>query len=93
MARGRRRSRIVDRPRIAAELGLLAGGAIGNIIDRVAFGKVSDFIVWKAGRYEWPTFNVADAALVIGVVTLLLDARAEDTKAAAAPGGESAKRT
>ncbi len=45
--------------------------------DRVSFGRVTDFIVWKVsagGRvYEWPTFNIADAALVIGVALLLID--------------------
>lgn len=62
---------------LAAKLGLLAGGAVGNIIDRALFGRVTDFIVWKitsGGRvYEWPTFNIADAALVIGVALLLID--------------------
>lgn len=61
--------------RLAAELGLLAGGALGNITDRIMFGRVTDFVVWKAGTYEWPTFNVADAALVVGVVGLLFDLR------------------
>jgi signal peptidase II len=60
--------------RIAAELGLLAGG-LGNLIDRVAFGRVTDFVVWKAGGYEWPTFNLADAWLVVGVIGLLIDTR------------------
>ena len=60
--------------RIAAELGLLAGGALGNIIDRIVYGRVTDFVVWgRVGAYEWPTFNIADAALVIGVIGLLID--------------------
>lgn len=62
---------------LATKLGLLAGGAVGNIVDRVLYGRVTDFIVWKAtvgGKvYEWPTFNIADAALVIGVALLLID--------------------
>ncbi len=37
------------------------------------FGRVTDFIVWKYGAHEWPTFNVADAALVIGVCLMALD--------------------
>jgi signal peptidase II len=61
--------------RLAGELGLLAGGALGNIVDRVAFGRVTDFVVWKVGTHEWPTFNVADAALVVGVLGLLFDMR------------------
>jgi signal peptidase II len=69
--------------RIGAELGLLAGGAIGNIIDRAVFGRVTDFIVWKAGSYEWPTFNVADAALVVGVIALVFELRPEEKKRAA----------
>ena len=59
--------------RLAAELGLLAGGALGNIIDRALYSKVTDFIVWKVGSHEWPTFNVADAALVVGIAGLLFD--------------------
>jgi signal peptidase II len=64
--------------RLASELGLLGGGALGNIIDRVAFGRVTDFIVWKVGAHEWPTFNVADAALVLGIVGLFFDLRPEE---------------
>ena len=59
--------------RIAAELGLLAGGAIGNLIDRAAYGYVTDFILWKMGAHRWPNFNVADAALLIGIAGLLID--------------------
>jgi signal peptidase II len=59
--------------RLAAELGMVAGGAVGNIVDRVAIGRVTDFVVWKVGVHEWPTFNVADAALVVGVIGLLID--------------------
>jgi signal peptidase II len=59
--------------RLAVELGLLAGGALGNFIDRLRFGHVTDFVVWRIGIHEWPTFNIADAALVLGVVGLLLD--------------------
>ena len=66
--------------RLGAELGLLAGGALGNVIDRVASGRVTDFIVWRAGAHEWPTFNIADAALVVGVIGLLFDMRPEEAK-------------
>ena len=59
--------------RLGAELGLLAGGAIGNMWDRAVYGKVTDFIVWRYGSHEWPTFNIADAALVVGVLGLALD--------------------
>jgi signal peptidase II len=69
-----------DARRLGAELGLLAGGALGNVIDRLAFGRVTDFIVWRVGSHEWPTFNIADAALVVGVVGLLFDMRPEEAK-------------
>ena len=62
-----------DQRRLAAALGLVGGGAIGNVIDRLAFGKVTDFVVWKWYEHEWPTFNVADAALCVGVGLLFLD--------------------
>ena len=54
-------------------LAIIAGGAIGNLIDRIRDGAVTDFVRWKAGAHTWPIFNVADAALVIGVILLLLD--------------------
>jgi signal peptidase II len=54
-------------------LAVIAGGAIGNLIDRVRDGAVTDFVRWKAGGHAWPIFNVADAALVIGVMLLFLD--------------------
>ena len=59
--------------RLHVALGLIGGGAIGNLVDRVLFGRVTDFIVWKKGVHEWPAFNVADAALCIGVGLMLLD--------------------
>jgi signal peptidase II len=70
--------------RNALELGLLAGG-LGNLIDRVAFGRVTDFVVWRAGSFEWPTFNVADAWLVLGVVGLLFDLKPPLTSSASEP--------
>jgi signal peptidase II len=57
---------------LAAGMGLLAGGALGNLIDRVAFGRVTDFVVWRVGSHVWPTFNVADAVLLIGVLGLMI---------------------
>jgi signal peptidase II len=58
---------------LVAALGLLAGGAAGNLIDRVYAGRVTDFIVWKYQAHEWPVFNVADTALCVGAGLLLLD--------------------
>ncbi len=70
-----RRSDLRHPLRIAAELGLVVGGALGNAIDRVVYGHVTDFVVWKIGTHEWDTFNIADAALVVGILALLLDSR------------------
>ena len=46
---------------------LIAGGALGNVIDRMRLGAVTDFIRWRAGDHLWPIFNVADALLVVGI--------------------------
>jgi signal peptidase II len=58
---------------VAAALGAIAGGAIGNVIDRVRFGAVVDFIHAHAFGWSWYVFNVADAAIVCGVGVLLVD--------------------
>lgn len=52
--------------------GAIAGGAVGNLIDRVRYGSVVDFLDFYVGRYHWPAFNVADTAIVIGVGLFLL---------------------
>jgi signal peptidase II len=54
-------------------LSLLLGGAVGNLIDRMRFGEVIDFLDVYWQRYHWPAFNVADSAITIGVILLLLD--------------------
>jgi len=59
--------------RLHVALGLIGGGAIGNLVDRVIYGRVTDFIVWKKGTLEWPAFNIADAALCIGVALMVID--------------------
>ena len=59
--------------RLQVALGLVGGGAIGNLIDRVMYGRVTDFIVWHVKDHEWPAFNIADAALCIGVGLMVLD--------------------
>jgi len=56
-----------------AALGLVIGGAIGNVIDRFRFGAVVDFLHFHVGDFHWPAFNVADAAICIGAGLLLLD--------------------
>jgi signal peptidase II len=59
--------------RMHAALGLVGGGAIGNLVDRILYGRVTDFIVWHYKGHEWPAFNIADAALVVGVALMGLD--------------------
>ena len=55
-------------------LAMILGGAVGNLIDRVGAGSVTDFLrVHAADRWEWPSFNVADSAITVGVVLLALD--------------------
>ena len=48
-------------------LGLIGGGALGNVIDRLRFGSVIDFLDFYVGRHHWPAFNVADSAICVGV--------------------------
>jgi signal peptidase II len=62
----------IKRPWTAAATGLILGGDLGNVIDRMRLGYVVDFIVWHIGEhYYWPTFNIADSAIVVGVFILL----------------------
>ena len=51
---------------------LIAGGAVGNLIDRIRFGAVIDFLDFYIGRYHWPAFNVADSAITAGVFIAVL---------------------
>jgi len=55
------------RPGSRVALGLIAGGIVGNVVDRVRVGHVVDFLYFYVGRYHWPAFNVADSAICIGV--------------------------
>jgi signal peptidase II len=71
---------------------LVAGGAVGNLVDRIIAGRVSDFIVWKYHGHEWPAFNVADAALVVGVCLMALDMMLDRRRAAAPPEGAKGRR-
>ena len=58
---------------VAWALAMVIGGAVGNLIDRVAYGKVVDFLSAHWNEYYWPAFNVADSFIVIGVILLLWD--------------------
>jgi signal peptidase II len=65
--------RRIDRLWIAAAVGLIVGGALGNALDRFRYGGVVDFLDFHAFGYHWYTFNLADSAIVIGVAFLLLE--------------------
>jgi len=73
--------RVVDRL-VAVGIGLIIGGALGNVVDRLRFGAVADFFDFHAFGYHWYVFNVADAAIVIGVGLLVFESlfRAERAK-------------
>lgn len=58
---------------VALGLGLILGGALGNAIDRFAYGWVADFYYFHVGSFHWYVFNIADVAIVIGVALLLAD--------------------
>jgi len=57
---------------VAAALGLIVGGALGNVVDRVRFDAVADFLDFHFERHHWPAFNVADSCIVIGAGVLML---------------------
>ena len=63
----------VTSPLLAVAIGLIIGGAVGNVIDRIRLGAVVDFLDFHAGLYHWPAFNVADSAICVGVAAMLLD--------------------
>jgi len=56
---------------LSAALSLILGGAIGNVIDRLRFDAVVDFLDFHVAGYHWPAFNVADSAITVGVVLML----------------------
>lgn len=58
---------------LTAGLTLILGGAAGNLIDRVSYGEVIDFLDFHVAAWHWPAFNVADAAVTIGVLLLIID--------------------
>ena len=60
-------------PLLAMAIGLVIGGAVGNVIDRLRLGAVVDFLDFHVGAIHWPAFNVADSAICVGVAVMLLD--------------------
>jgi len=74
-------ARKIERPLLALSVGLVMGGAVGNAIDRARFGAVADFLDFKALHFPW-VFNVADSAISVGVVLLLIDSFVSERKPA-----------
>ncbi|MFN2309891.1 MAG: signal peptidase II [Gammaproteobacteria bacterium] len=65
--------RLHPRERVTAVgLALILGGAVGNLIDRALYGHVVDFIDWHYGDWHWPAFNIADSAITLGAVLVVL---------------------
>ena len=58
---------------VSAALGMIVGGALGNVIDRIHYGAVADFLDFYIGDFHWPAFNVADTGITIGVIVLVLE--------------------
>jgi len=58
-------------------LAFVAGGAVGNLIDRIYYGVVTDFVLWRYKTSEWPVFNIADVVLVVGVGLMFIDIQKE----------------
>jgi signal peptidase II len=68
--------------RTALPLALIVGGALGNLIDRIRFGYVIDFVHWYYGSFHWPVFNLADSAISIAAVLLIAFSFRIENKAA-----------
>ena len=75
----------------AVALGLVMGGAIGNVIDRIRFGAVADFLDFSRLYFPW-IFNVADAAITIGIVILLLDMLLQEKEAAPKEASDAGRK-
>lgn len=81
---------------LLSSLALIVGGAVGNLLDRLASGAVTDFLDVYVGTYHWPAFNVADSAITVGIGLMILDsfrshrkggtANARDSERAAVSG-------
>jgi signal peptidase II len=75
----------VTTPLGAVSIGLIIGGAIGNVIDRIAYGAVADFFSLHVFGFQWYVFNIADAAIVAGVAGLLYESLFRGHKKAGKP--------
>jgi signal peptidase II len=74
-----------ERRMLCAGLALILGGALGNLVDRLRFGHVVDFLDFHVAGWHWPAFNVADSAITIGAALLILDGLRRHEKRAGAP--------
>ncbi len=63
----------IEKSYLMIAVGITLGGAFGNLTDRLRFGAVADFLDFHIGAYHWPSFNIADSAVCIGVFIILLD--------------------
>ena len=64
----------IEKFRLAAALGLIIGGAVGNVIDRILIGAVVDFLDFHIAGFHWPAFNIADMGITCGAALLIWDA-------------------
>jgi signal peptidase II len=74
-----------ERRVFSAGLALILGGALGNVIDRLRFGYVVDFLDLHAAGWHWPAFNAADSAITLGAALLILDGFMRHERRAGAP--------
>jgi signal peptidase II len=65
--------RRVSSPLLGVAIGLIVGGATGNVVDRIRHGAVVDFLDFHIGYWHWPAFNLADSAICLGVAMMLFD--------------------
>jgi signal peptidase II len=62
-----------EEKRLIPGLSIILGGAVGNLIDRLRLGEVIDFLDFYIGDYHWPAFNVADSAITVGVIFIVIN--------------------
>jgi signal peptidase II len=74
-----------ERRLFCAGLAMVLGGAVGNVIDRLRYGHVVDFLDFHALGWHWPAFNVADSAITLGAAVLIIDGFRHDARRAGTP--------